>query len=67
MGFIPLAIVELVGHSSRISMMAAKRGVAYIVVDVFSQAVSLQVGTNQDNWICIAVYASPTPSFREML
>ena len=46
MGFIPLAIVELVGHSSRISMMVVKRGVAYIVVDVFSQDVSLQVRTS---------------------
>ena len=37
------------------------------LVDVFHQMVTFRVQNNQKDWLCSAIYASPTPSIRENL
>ncbi|XP_057419022.1 uncharacterized protein LOC130713254 [Lotus japonicus] len=65
LGFLPVNIVEAHGHSGGLWCLALSHILPCIhVVDVFEQAITVEVRVSQSPWICTGVYASPIPASR---
>ena len=67
LGYRVVGISEAQGRSGGIWVLENISSNVCSLVDVFHQMVTFKVKQGQKEWLCSAVYASPTPSIRENL
>ena len=67
LGFRPIAIEEARGFSGGIWVLSRDSTAQFTVIDSTTQAISIRLGSAGGDWICTAIYASPTPTIRARL
>lgn len=68
LGYEAGAFSEAQGHKGGIWILVERgRNFTVSMVDCFHQVVTISINKGADTWWCSAVYASPTPTIREVL